>query len=129
MTTAALTDEEAGRLIHLRNELILITREFRKHGFRPGLAEKLRAIGKVLDDEPPPSEGFKNLASRKSALTEEQCRILANGALLTLAMQAGGVLHIRTQDIFDAAAALGGTLALAISDDDSMLTITGMKQQ
>lgn len=124
----SLTDEEAGRLIHLRNELVLITREFRKHGFRPGLAEKLRALGKVLDNEPAPSEGFKNLAKRKSAWTEEQCRVMANGALLALALREGGVLHIRTQEIFDAAAALG-TLALALSDDDSVLTVTGMKQQ
>jgi uncharacterized membrane protein YgcG len=123
-----LTDEEAGRLIHLRNEVVLITREFRQHGFRPGLAEKLRALGKVLDNEPAPSEGFKNLATRKSAWTEEECRTMANGALLAMVLREGGMLHVRTQEIFDAAAALG-TLALALSDDDSLLTVTGMKKQ
>lgn len=53
---------------------------------------------------------------------------MANGALLALILREGGILHIRTQEIFDAAAQLG-TLALALSDDDSMLTVTGMKQQ
>jgi hypothetical protein len=108
--------------------MVLITREFRKNGLRPGLAERLRTLGKVLENEPAPSDGFKNLAARKSAWTEEECRIMANGALLALALREGGVIHIRTQEIFDAGAMLG-TLALALSDDDSVLTVTGMMKQ
>jgi len=123
-----LTDEEAGRLIHLRNEMLLMAEEWKKHGWGPGLASRFRAMSMVLSNEPAPSTGFQNLAQRKSALTEDQCQTMVNGALLALAYQAGGRLDVRTMDIFEAHAALG-TLALAISDDDSILTITGMKLQ
>lgn len=68
----SLTDEEAGRLIHLRNEVLIITHEFRKNGFGPGVAARLRSLGQVLEGEPAPSSpGFKNLATRKTAWTEE----------------------------------------------------------
>lgn len=122
------TPEEAGRLIHLRNEVLLMVQEWKKHGWGKGLAARFKALSMVLSDEPPPSPGFQNLASRKSALTEDQCQAMINGTLLALAYQAGGRITVRTQDIFEAHAALG-TLAIAIADDDSHVTITGMKQQ
>ena len=123
-----LTPEEAGRLIHLRNEMLLMVQEWKKHGWGKGLAARFKALSMVLADEPAPSPGFKNLASRRSAMTEDQCQAMINGTLLALAHQAGGQIIVRTQDIFEAHAALG-TLAIAISDDDSHVTITGMKQQ
>lgn len=127
-TKDQLTAEEAGRLIHLRNEVLLMVEEWRKHGWGKGLASRFKALSMVLADEPAPSQGFQNLASRRSMLTEEQCQAMVNGSLLALAHQSGGRLTVRTQDIFEAHAALG-TLAIAISDDDSHVTITGIKQQ
>jgi hypothetical protein len=123
-----LTPDEACRLIHLRNEMLLMVKEWKKHGWGKGLAERFKALSMVLLDEPAPSPGFQNLASRKSALTAEQCQSMVNGTLLALAYQSGGRLTVRTQDIFEAHAALG-TLAIAIADDDSHVTITGMKPQ
>lgn len=123
-----LTDEEAGRLIHLRNEVLIMCREWKKHGWGPGLAARFKAMSMVLDDERVPSKGFQNLATLKSALTEDQCQVMINGTLLALAHQAGGQLTVSTQAIFEAHAVLG-TLAIAISDDDSHVTIAGMKKQ
>ena len=123
-----LTPDEAGRLIHLRNEILLMVQEWKKHGWGKGLAARFKALSMVLLDEPEPSAGYKNLSTRKSALTADQCQTMLNGALLALAYRSGGVLHVPTQDIFEAHAALG-TLAIAIADDDSHVTITGMKQQ
>lgn len=124
----SLPEEEVARLIHLRNEMLLMVEEWKKHGWGTGLAARFRALSMVLSNEPAPSRAFKNLSTKKRALTEEECRTLVNGSLLALAQQAGGTLHVRTSDIFQAHADLG-TLAIAIADDDSHITITGMKQQ
>jgi uncharacterized membrane protein YgcG len=124
-----LTDDEAGRLIHLRNELVNMVAEWKKHGWGQGLAARFQAMSKLLDNEPVPSPGFQNLANRKSALTEQECQTMINGSLLALAhAQRDRRLVIPTQAIFEAHAALG-TLAIAISDDDSHVTITGMRKQ
>lgn len=120
--------EEEARLIHLRNEVLLMVDEFKKHGWGRGLAARFRALSMVLRNEPAPSREFKNLSTKKRAMTEDECQTLINGSLLALAYQAGGSLHVRVSDIYQAHADLG-TLAIAIADDDSHITITGMKQQ
>jgi hypothetical protein len=57
--------------------------------------------------------------------SEEECRVMVNAALLKLIDDAGGVLIIRISDLFDVAAK--GALAMSVSDDDKMLTLTRIK--
>jgi hypothetical protein len=53
---------------------------------------------------------------------EEECRVMVNAALLKLIDDAGGILRISISDLFKAAEK--GSLAMAVSDDDKMLTLT-----
>jgi hypothetical protein len=57
--------------------------------------------------------------------TEDECRIMVNAALAKLIDDAGGFLTIATADMFRVAAK--GTLAMAMSDDDKVLTLTRVK--
>ncbi len=53
---------------------------------------------------------------------------MINAALLKLIDDAGGVITISTDDLFKVAQNGKGTLAMAMSDDDKMLTLTRIKQ-
>lgn len=66
---------------------------------------------------------FTNLSRRQ--WSEGECHIMINAALLKLVDDAGGVITISTADLFKIAPK--GTLALSLSDDDKMLTITRLK--
>lgn len=57
----------------------------------------------------------------------EECQIMVNAALCKLIQDGGGIMHISVPDLF--AAAKAGTLALALSDDDKVLTVTQVKEQ
>lgn len=67
---------------------------------------------------------FKNYSSRQWG--EEECRIMINAALCKLIEDAGGVITISISDLFKVAPM--GTLAMAISDDDKILTLTRIKE-
>lgn len=122
-----LPEHEVARLIHLRNELVILVEEWKKHGWGKGMASRFAALDKVLRDEPAPSEAFTNLATKRKQMTEEECRAIANGALLALVARSGGLMHINVQEIFEAHAHLG-TLALSLSNDDRTLTLTGVNR-
>lgn len=66
---------------------------------------------------------FTNLSKR--SWSEEECRVMVNAALLKLVDDAGGVITISTADLFKLRQK--GTLALSLSDDDKILTITRLK--
>ena len=121
------SDQDIQRLIGLRNEIVGIVTEWKKHGWGKGLAARMKALAGVLDDDPTPPAVLHN-HTKKRALTLEECQTLINAALWVQAWQAGGRLNIRTQDMYQAHADLG-TLAIAISDDDQVVTVTGMKAQ
>ena len=121
------SDIDVQRLIGLRNEIVGIVTEWKRHGWGKALAVRMKALAAMLDDDPTPPATYHN-HSTKRALSEEECRTLINASLLVLAWQRGGRLEVRTQDMYQAHSDLG-VLALAISDDDSTVTITGMKQQ
>ena len=120
-------DDDIQRLIGFRNEMVGIVNEWKKHGWGKGLAVRMKALAAMLDGDPTPPATYHN-HSTKRALSMEECQTLINGALLVQAWQAGGRLDVRTQDMYQAHADLG-TLAIAISDDDAIVHITGMKQQ
>lgn len=65
---------------------------------------------------------FTNLSRR--TWSEEECRIMVNAALLKLVDDAGGVITISMSDVFRVAENGKGTLAMAMSDDDKILTLT-----
>jgi hypothetical protein len=67
---------------------------------------------------------FKNLSRR--TWSEEECRVMINAALCKLIDDAGGVITISVADLFRVAPM--GTLAMALSDDDKVLTLTRMKE-
>lgn len=56
----------------------------------------------------------------------EECQIMVNAALAKLINDAGGVITIATSDMFKAAQM--GTLAMSMSDDDKVLTLTRVKE-
>jgi hypothetical protein len=58
--------------------------------------------------------------------SEEECRIMINAALLKLIDDAGGIIRISISDLFDVAAK--GALAMAVSDDDKVLTLSRIKE-
>ncbi len=68
---------------------------------------------------------FTNLSRR--IWGEEECRIMINAALLKLIDDAGGVITISVSDLFRVAQNGKGTLAMAMSDDDKVLTLTRIK--
>lgn len=119
-------DADVERLIGLRNEVLGMVSEWKKHGWGTGLATRFKALAMTLDNEPAPPPSFKNRSKR--ALSMDECQTLINGALLVQAWQNGGRLDVRTADMYQAISDLGN-LALAISDDDSIVHVTGMKTQ
>ncbi len=58
--------------------------------------------------------------------SEEECRIMVNASLAKLIDDAGGLLTISVADMFRCAQK--GTLAMALSDDDKVLTLTRVKE-
>jgi len=58
--------------------------------------------------------------------SEEECRVMVNAALLKLIDDAGGRITISVSDIFRCAQK--GTLAMSLSDDDKVLTLTRVKE-
>ena len=56
----------------------------------------------------------------------EECQIMVNAALSKLIDDAGGLLTIAVSDMFRVAQK--GTLAMALSDDDKVLTLTRVKE-
>lgn len=59
--------------------------------------------------------------------SEEECRVMINAALLKLIDDAGGRITIAIADLYEVAAK--GTLAMAVSDDDKILTLTRMREE
>jgi hypothetical protein len=69
---------------------------------------------------------FTNHA-KKRLWTEEECRTMLNAALLYLAEKNGGRLDIPTDEMLKVCGAIGSKgVAMALSDDDKVLTITAM---
>ena len=58
--------------------------------------------------------------------SEEECRIMVNASIAKMIDDAGGVLTIAVTDMFKAAQK--GTLAMSLSDDDKILTLTRVKE-
>ncbi len=58
--------------------------------------------------------------------SEEECRIMVNAALAKIIDDVGGSLTIAVSDLFKCANK--GTLAMALSDDDKILTLTRVKE-
>lgn len=57
--------------------------------------------------------------------SEDECRIMVNAALCKVIDDAGGRMVIAVADLFKSAPA--GTLAMSLSDDDKLLTLTRIK--
>jgi len=66
---------------------------------------------------------FTNLSRRN--WSEEECRVMVNAALLKLVDDAGGMIRIQTEELFEIAKK--GSLAMALSDDDKVFTITRIR--
>jgi hypothetical protein len=88
------------------------------------IARRLFCAGHAAAFTLPGSPGFVNHSSKR-LWTEEECRAMLNAALLYLAHKNGGRLDISTVELFKACEQMG-TVAMALSDDDKVLTITGM---
>ncbi len=58
--------------------------------------------------------------------SEEECRIMINASIAKIIDDAGGMLTIAVDDMFRCAAK--GTLAMSLSDDDKVLTLTRVKE-
>ena len=67
---------------------------------------------------------FSNYSRR--LWSEEECRIVINAAIAKLIDDAGGLLTIAVSDMFKCAQK--GTLAMSLSDDDKVLTLTRVKE-
>jgi hypothetical protein len=61
----------------------------------------------------------------RRAWTEGEVHVMVNAALCKFVHDAGGVVTISTSDLF--ALAPMGTLAMSLSDDDKVLTLTRIK--
>jgi len=57
--------------------------------------------------------------------SEEECRVMINAALLKLIDDYGGTITIAVEDMFKVAKK--GTLAMSLSDDDRIFTLTRVK--
>lgn len=68
---------------------------------------------------------FTNFSRRHRQWGEEECRIMINAALCKLIDDAGGTITMSVTDLF--AIAPMGALAMALSDDDKLLTLTRLK--
>lgn len=64
-------------------------------------------------------------AIRAAQESEGECHIMINAALCKLIDDAGGVITISVEELFREATM--GTLALSMSDDDKVLTLTRLK--
>jgi predicted alpha/beta-hydrolase family hydrolase len=128
VSTARFTDDELDELIGSRNELVSLVEEWKRRGWGPGMAVRFKALHERFTGARALPPSFQNRSRRHKQLTGEECQALINGSLLALASKDGGRLTIPVADIYAAAAALG-TLAIAISDDDAVVTITGVKHQ
>ncbi|MDE2102770.1 MAG: hypothetical protein KGL39_36335 [Patescibacteria group bacterium] len=58
--------------------------------------------------------------------SEEECRVMINASLCKLIDDAGGLMTIAVSDMFRVAQK--GTLAMSLSDDDKVLTLTRVKE-
>jgi hypothetical protein len=58
--------------------------------------------------------------------SEDECRIMVNAAIAKLLDDAGGLITIAVTDMFRCAEK--GTLAMSLSDDDKILTLTRVKE-
>lgn len=58
--------------------------------------------------------------------SEEECRVMVNASLAKLIDDAGGMITIAVADMFRCAQK--GTLAMSLSDDDKILTLTRVKE-
>jgi hypothetical protein len=67
---------------------------------------------------------FTNLSVKRD-WSEEECRVMVNAALCKLIDDAGGRMAISVSDLF--AIAPMGSLAMALSDDDKVLTLTRLR--
>lgn len=67
---------------------------------------------------------FTNKSKRN--WSEEECRVMVNAALCKLIDDAGGVITISVSELFRIAPM--GSLAMALSDDDKILTLTRIKE-
>lgn len=68
---------------------------------------------------------FTNKSKRN--WSEEECRVMVNAALCKLIEDAGGVITISVAELFRIAPM--GSLAMALSDDDKILTLTRIKEE
>lgn len=66
--------------------------------------------------------GFTNMSKRLWG--DDECRIMVNAALLKLIDDAGGIITISVDDLLRVAQNGRGTLAMSVSDDDKILTLT-----
>jgi hypothetical protein len=67
---------------------------------------------------------FTNLSTKRT-WSEGECHIMINAALCKLIDDVGGVITISVDDLLRVAPM--GTLALSMSDDDKVLTLTRLK--
>jgi hypothetical protein len=67
---------------------------------------------------------FTNHSKRQ--WSEGECHVMINAALLKLIDDAGGVITLSVADLLRVAPM--GTLALSMSDDDKILTLTRIKR-
>lgn len=74
--------------------------------------------------EPVIKTTFTNHSKRQ--WSEEECRVMINAALCKLVNDAGGVITISVSELFEIAPM--GTLAMALSDDDKILTVTRIRK-
>jgi len=73
--------------------------------------------------------GENGIVVRHRQWSEEECRLMLNAALAYLCHQGGGQLVIPVKEMLAICEAGRGGIAMAMSDDDSILTITRMQQQ
>jgi len=92
-------------------------------GLRPSVVESyLESFDRRACCKPKPEikTTFTNHSSR--IWSEEEARVMVNAALAKLIDDAGGVITISVKDLFRVAPMR--TLAMALSDDDKILTLT-----
>ncbi len=105
--------------------LLLWVKENPRHALsrlRVDLIAFIKACNQV--EKPHQKPTFTNESKR--LWSEEECRNMVSAALLYLAHSAGGRIDIDTDAMLDAVEKMG-TIAMAMSDDDKILTITGAK--
>jgi hypothetical protein len=76
-----------------------------------------------------PATPIKTTFTNKSKRiwSEEEARVMVNAALAKLIDDAGGLISISVADLFKVAPM--GTLAMALSDDDKILTLTRIARE